>query len=276
MRDVIQRIMSILFIRLTLKCFLTAATFLCPCAAQATYFLAGSSAEYAVVAIDSRMLLGQTVNDRYCKIRPLSNNAFFFARGSTSAFDEEEKRNVFDARDVAQSVFDKFGPDATAPELARGWADMMRSIYERRPVEFSRSAVDGLITDGFFVRTDAQGSVTFAGQSISNHRHGRTHFIGKPEPIVFSDPSAGPKYVSGYTDIIREFRNGGKTQRAKRVLSRLDPAQQGPDAVAGRYSAFARAVRDWTGDKGIGGEIATIILEKGRGWRWYNRPDFCP
>jgi hypothetical protein len=50
-----------------------------------TYFLAGFSAEYVVVAIDSRELNGTQVNDRYCKIRPLSPNAFFFATGSTSA-----------------------------------------------------------------------------------------------------------------------------------------------------------------------------------------------
>ncbi len=272
----IERIRSVLFARSNLKALFVAANVLCPGAAQATYFLAGFSAEYAVVAIDSRMLLGRKVSDRYCKICPLSKNAFFFARGSTSAFDEEEKKNVFDARDVAQSVFDKLGSDATVEELARGWADRMQSIYEKRPVEFSGSAVDGLMTDGFFVGTDAQGRVTFSGQSIRYQRRGKPHFIGKPEPAVFSDPSAGPKYVSGYNDIIREFKNGGKTERARRVLSRLDPAQRGPDAVAARYSAFVRAVRDWTGDKGIGGEVATIILEKGKGWRWYSRPDYCP
>jgi hypothetical protein len=264
------------FNRLNLKFLFVVASFLCPHAAHATYFLAGFSAEYAVVAIDSRMVLGQTISDRYCKIRPLSKNAFFFARGSTSAFDEEEKKNVFDARDVAQSVFDKLGSDTTAAELAHGWADKMQSIYEKRAVEFSKGAVDGLMADGFFVRTDTQGKVTFSGQSIRYRRHGQTHFMGNPEPAVFSDPGAGPKYVSGYNEIIREFRDGGKTKRAKRVLSRLDPTQQGPDAVAARYSAFVRAVRDWTGDKGIGGEIATIILEKGKGWRWYNRPAFCP
>ena len=46
-----------------------------------TYFLAGFSTEYVVVAIDSRELSGAQVNDRYCKIRPLSSNAFFFATG---------------------------------------------------------------------------------------------------------------------------------------------------------------------------------------------------
>ncbi len=222
------------------------------------------------------MLLGQKVSDRYCKIRPLSKNAFFFARGSTSAFDEEKNKDVFDARDVAQTVFDKLGSDTPAAALARGWADQMQSIYEKRPIEFSKSAVDGLMTDGFFVGTDAKGAVTFSGQSIRYLRRGKNHFFGTPEPVVFSDPSAGPKYISGYNDIIKEFRDGGKTRRAKSVLSRLDPALRGPDAVAARYSAFVRAVRDWTGDTGIGGEIATIIVEKGKGWRWFSRPNFCP
>jgi hypothetical protein len=258
------------------KFLFAVAAFLNPCAAHATYFVAGFSAEYAVVAIDSRMLLDQTVSDHYCKIRPLSKNAFFFARGSTSAFDDEEKKNVFDARDIAQGVFTRLGSDASTAELAQVWAEQIKFIYEKRPIEFSRSAVDGLMTDGFFVGMDAGGKVTFSGQSIRYQQRDKARFFARPEPVVFSDPSAGPRYVSGYQDLLREFRNGGKTKRAKMVLSRLDPAQRGPDAVAARYSAFVGAVRDWTGDQGIGGDIATIILERGKGWRWFHRPDFCP
>jgi hypothetical protein len=35
-------------------------------------------------------------------------------------------------------------------------------------------------------------------------------------------------------------------------------------------------VRDWSGDVGIGGDIATVILERGQKWRWFHRPSFCP
>lgn len=60
------------------------------------------------------------------------------------------------------------------------------------------------------------------------------------------------------------------------MLARLDANTTGPDAVAARYSLYVEAVRDWARDSGIGGEVATIILEKGKGWRWFRRPNYCP
>lgn len=74
---------------------------------------------------------------------------------------------------------------------------------------------------------------------------------------------------------MREFFDGGRTGRAKKLVSELGD-NKGPDADAARYSAYVAAVRDWSGDNGIGGEIAVTILERGKSWRWFHRPDFCP
>jgi hypothetical protein len=74
-----------------------------------TYFIAEVGIDYAVVAIDSRetrnTMSGQTVNDRYCKIRLFPKKTLFFSSGTTFAMDSATNALVFDSRDVAQQIF---------------------------------------------------------------------------------------------------------------------------------------------------------------------------
>jgi hypothetical protein len=251
-----------------------------PAAAQivqhGTFFVAAYTPDYAVVAIDSRQLSGGDINDRYCKIRILSNNAFFFARGATSAV--ENNVGVFDARDIARRVFLQFGNDTTIAEIAKTWAARMKQIYEARPDEFGRSAIGGVMTDGFFVGIGANGDVVIEGQRIDYQPLGVPKFIStaEPKPNRLEDPPYLPIYAAGYFELMNEFRNGGETERARNIIPQFAASQGGPDAIAVRYSAYVTAVREWAGDRAIGGDVATIILEKGGGVRWFQRPDFCP
>jgi hypothetical protein len=241
-----------------------------------TYFVAAYTPDYAVVAIDSRQLSGADINDRYCKIRILSKSAFFFARGATSAV--ENNVSIFDARDVARSVFLQFGNGTTLAEIAKVWAARVKHIYQARPDEFGRSAIGGIMTDGFFVGIGANGDVVIEGQRIDYRALDAPKFINaaEPKPNRLEDPPNLPIYAAGYFELMNEFRNGGKTERARRIIAQFGASQGGPDAVAARYSAYVTAVRDWANDRAIGGETATIILEKGSGVRWFHRPDFCP
>jgi hypothetical protein len=95
-----------------------------------TYFLAGVSNDYAVVAIDSREShrngVNLTTNDRYCKIRVLSRDAIFFATGTTSALNASTGATIFDARDVAQHQFEYFTGD-NFDDVANKWATEMET-----------------------------------------------------------------------------------------------------------------------------------------------------
>jgi hypothetical protein len=183
---------------------------------------------------------------QYCKIWPLSPNAFFFARGVISAIDNNTNSSIFDARDIAKSVYVRFGNDtARIAEVAREWALQMESIYDGHPGEFARGAVDGIMADGFFVGLDMNGNVTFAGQNIQYQSLGLLPFVNAPEPMVFRDPADAPTYVSGYQGIIDEFKIGHETERARGILAELGILQQGPDGVTARYAAYVAAVRDW-------------------------------
>jgi hypothetical protein len=73
---------------------------------------------------------------------------------------------------------------------------------------------------------------------------------------------------------MEEFFDGGQTDRAKNVAETAG-WKPGPDTDATRNSSYVAAVRDWSGDNDIGGEVATIILERGKGWRWFRRPNFA-
>ena len=48
------------------------------------------------------------------------------------------------------------------------------------------------------------------------------------------------------------------------------------ETMAIDFEAYVEAVRDWSGDVGIGGDVAVIIMEKEGKRRWFHRPDFCP
>jgi hypothetical protein len=242
-----------------------------------TYFTAGSTSRYAVVAIDSRQMRGGIIDDQYCKIQVLSSKAFFFARGTTSASDNNI--SLFDAREVARSVFVEFGAGTTRfAEMAAAWAARVKAIYDSRPDEFGRFAINGIMADGFFVGVDANGDITMEGQRISYQPFGLQKFVTIPQPKPNGPPVIPylPTYVSGYFEIMNEFRNGGTTERARKISAEFGASQDEPDSIATRYSAYVKAVRDWAGDPGIGGDIATIILERESGIRWFHRPDFCP
>ena len=83
--------------------------------------------------------------------------------------------------------------------------------------------------------------------------------------------------VAAHTEITAEF--GDKiSKRAQELLNRFGyvSGRTSVENYAIRVKAIATAVRDWSGDNKIGGDIAVITIEKGKKWSWFNRPAFCP
>lgn len=142
-----------------------------------TYFLALVAPDYIVVAIDSRQLRARVANDRDCKIRLLSANAFFFATGATSAFDNDTHTKVFDAGDIAQHVYAQFGiGTASFADMAQAWAIQMENVYKEFPTEFAASAAEGTMAKGFFAGEDKFGNIAIAGQIITYQPIGLNSF----------------------------------------------------------------------------------------------------
>lgn len=243
-----------------------------------TYFVSGFSTSYAVVAIDSRERTDGSVDDQHCKIKILSpNKAFVFSRG-VDAEVARDKTRIFDADDVAKRLYIQFGIGTTRfPELADAWAVQMEKIYARNPAKYVRAAFDNRIVQAIFVGVDARGDVAVSAQTVRYLRKsdGSIFFTHTPDTIDFGDPAIAPTFVAGYYDLVSEFKDGGKTDRARLVLSKLDTSLQGADAVAARYMAYVEAVKEWSKDPAIGGETASIILDSQTGLHWFHRPQFC-
>src|ERR1700694_5953004 len=100
-----------------------------------TFFLFGISTDFAVVAIDSRGTIEtrsrNRIDDRFCKIRPLSRNAFFFFAGVGMLFRGGTGNVTFDTRDVAKDVYAGSGNSRDFGGLAEKWALRTESAFRR-------------------------------------------------------------------------------------------------------------------------------------------------
>lgn len=132
------------------------------------------------------------------------------------------------------------------------------------------------MVNGIFVGIGASGEIVASARTV-RYRGEPPIFINDPDIIQFGDPAENPTLVAGYFDLMDEFKDGRRTTRAKDVIARLGTQRFGHNAVAVRYAAYLDAIREWSHDPAIGGDdIATIILERDKGWRWAHRPEFCP
>jgi|HubBroStandDraft_4_1064222.scaffolds.fasta_scaffold115175_2 hypothetical protein len=249
-----------LFIKLLVELVAFIAVFLHPAASQVvyhgTFYVAAFSPEYGVVAIDSREVYGQDIDDRQCKIRPLSQRAFFFSAGKGNIMQMPTRVIIWDPRQAAKEAYMR--PGADNPPLAsvsQEWANEVISAFSGIPMQRD-SFAESILIDGFFVALDEQGAVTFSKEQVIYSPFGFQRFRSGLLPSIFIDPAKVPNYWNGSSEMVEEFRNGQETSRAKDVLAQLGSLSCGPDGVAARYTAIVTAVRNWTGDPSIGGEVA--------------------
>jgi hypothetical protein len=252
-----------------------------PDASQGTFFLFGISTDFAVVAIDSRGTIKTTarnrINDRFCKIRPLAHNAFFFSAGLSALFQSRTEKVIYDARDVAEDVYAGFGNSRDFGGMAEKWALRAESAFRRSSP--APSLLKDVVTIGYFVGIKDDGGIDAGAETITYHADTAQHFTHTLERFTLAaTPHIQQPLDKTAIDVEQEFANGGQTERAKKIIQDNAWAKigNGPDAVAVRFGNLVAAVRDWSGNDKVGGDIATLILERGKDWRWFHRPDFCP
>jgi hypothetical protein len=242
-----------------------------------TYFLAGITTEFAVVAIDSRESVAGvdngTVSDRYCKIRTLSDRVVFFATGKTVATSARSGAIIFDAREIAQRSFEYFTGD-NFDELANRWARQMIAFYASH-ADSVASVANEIVAEGLFIGTTSLNAIAGFRATIFRRPDRPEGFVYHGEKIVPGPPGNARLLNNGHFEILEELFGKHQSYRAKRIMAGTAGWPPGPDTDASRYTSYVAAIRDWSGDEGIGGEVATIILERGKNWRWFRRPDFC-
>ena len=92
--------------------------------------------------------------------------------------------------------------------------------------------------------------------------------------VVQLIPSGTTINTDSHPMILNEI-NARETSRAKSLPGPFRSAYTTVTDWARMAHATVKAVRDWGNDDEIGGDIATIILERGKKCRWFHRPEFC-
>jgi hypothetical protein len=221
-----------------------------------------------VVAIDSRSTItpknGQVrFNDGVCKIRPLAPHAFFFSTGLDRVFYEMTEREFFDARDTASDAYASAARPPNFEVLTDKWATWMEASF--RHAKLLPEALKDQMTRGFFVGTKDDGELTADAATIGYHADGEAQFTHTSQSFTPTAVAHIEQPVDKpLTDIESEFANGGQTDRAKKVMQDTGwaTAKTGPDATALHLSTLVAAVRDWSGNDKIGGDIATWSAAK--------------
>ncbi len=139
--------------------------------------------------------------------------------------------------------------------------------------EIAESTSNKTIVKGLFIGISrsnrmalAQAELTYADGHINSY-------------LNYHEPAGNLTAIfqGGHPEIIEEL-DRGTTERAKARIAEIKTRQATLPSVEGwaaKSSMAAKAVIDWSNDPTIGGDIASIIIERGKKWRWFRRPTFC-
>jgi hypothetical protein len=112
----------------------------------------------------------------------------------------------------------------------------------------------------------AQAELTYTDGHINSH-------------LNYHEPAGNLTAIfqGGHPEIVEEL-DRGITERAKAKIAEMKTHQTAVPSVEGwaaKSSMAVKAVMDWSNDPTIGGDVASIIIERGKKLRWFNRPTFC-
>ena len=242
-----------------------------------TYFAFISLPDYAAVAIDSRVTSGDNFRDDMCKLFPLSERVIFFSAG------------VYDGRNPEGTII--FSPHATAGEvfdlstghsmsdIAERWAHIIVEqikVFYASNHEIVEHNEDGFITRGVFAGESENEGVVAYQSTITRSYTSDTIDIGFTKERIPNGYFLG----LGHPEVVKPILHNGPDEWAGQIHDQILAETAGitghPEEAATWVSAVTQAVIDRAGDHRIGGQVASIILERGHNWRWFRRPDFCP
>jgi hypothetical protein len=244
-------------------------------AVHGTYIAAGGNADHIAVAIDSRITgdnkAGQTIfDDHYCKILPLSDSTIFFSTG-VNGLRDIYGHTIFDAEETAQKVYND-EPRGRFQELSSLWASLMMEnykVYSTQLVILSNPLIEGC-----FAGANTDGAFGIYGQRIFG-----TPAEPSAEPLNYDINSDKFFEMASSPDILREFANGGTTDRARVALQLLGLEARGKSPTVSTALLFEImvTVARQSGNPHIGGETAVMMMERSAPiWRWFHRPPYCP
>jgi hypothetical protein len=249
---------------------------LLPNKALATVFFSTITSKYIIIAIDSRETFTRQSSTNVCKVALLPNNMVYFGDGIVNSSLDDIKFNV---RDLAKDVVNEYKSN-DVEKIRDLFTQKAAKIYERlfylHEAEASSAAPQGMLQHGFFAGLNSAGNPIIAADEIIYDR-ARTPKVVTKSTTFQMDGDGVRNLVVAHKEIVAEF-GADISKRAQELLNSFGyvSGDSSVENYAIRAKAIVTAIRDWSGDNKIGGDIAVITIESGQKWNWFNRPAFCP
>jgi hypothetical protein len=216
----------------------------------------------AAVAIDSLQVTRDpttgAVGERHevCKVTILNDHSVFVVEGVAGS------SNGFDAGVIASELFSVAGNDID--EIAKQWgAEMAMKIGAKYPnnqlgIDDFAAHSNGVVANGLFI---TQTDVMHAVRSGITHRvPGSADFSFFIEPVAYGSAMSAGHFEFAWPALAEARKRWGANT---------------PDDWAAALDLVATRLRDSNIDPFVGGEIATIILDRGKSLRCYHQPPAC-
>jgi hypothetical protein len=185
----------------------------------------------------------------------------------------------FNVRDLAKDVVNEY-KSGDVEKIRDVFTQKVVTIYERlfylHEAEASSVAPQGMVQHGFFAGLDSAGNPIIAADEITYDRARTPKVVTKPTTFQMDGDSVRDLVVA-HKEIVAEF-GADISKRAQELLNNFGyvSGDSTVENYAIRAKAIVTAIKDWSGDNKIGGDIAVVTIEAGKKWNWFNRPAFCP
>jgi hypothetical protein len=265
-------------------CFLFSLTWLVQQPAFGmTAILVQRAGSFIIVAADSRAIStgGGLPDDQTCKIQLLDKYSFFAGAGITYNKSGTPGEFPFVAK---QEAINAYRPNASIESVADAWAGSMEAIFSKQPLTWKHGiltilkkyqADERIIVQGVFGRshTDVEMrqvdiNYTETPTAISFSHKSPADVIDDEAVITHWGTTPAWRFIAellaGNTQKSKDWRTSTADEVALRGLPRVDGHAFEMKAVLD--AAIAAAV-----DPTVGGEVAVLVLERGKPARWFSQ-----
>jgi hypothetical protein len=256
--------------------------------AAATTIAVKRAKDFIIVAADSRVTGedGRPRRREKCKITLLDDRSFFASAGVVSAREAGEPGAIrFSADRIAKY---QYGASPDLRLVADGWAQVMEAKFNAQQYSWKRVVVnmqrrfdveDRLFAQGIF----GSGRATIAAWET------RVNYDQMPSAITFShgaireivEDEEGINLwgTNSGRGLVIELLQGATPRAAQWRVSVAEEAEHHGYRHVDRLAFGMKRALDYAVaigvDPAIGGEVATLIVERGRPARWFSKPSVC-
>lgn len=240
-----------------------------------TFYAAFLSKEFVSVAIESRQVTSQAVDDEFCKIVELDSTNLFYV-GMLSRMDDSFRGLLFDSFDLARAAY--AASETKRPEIvAEHWAGLAKAAlgaWSAGRVPLIPQALRRRLAIGNFAGFAENGDVVLYTVTMSSS-DGRA-ISYKTEVHQGTDPAGltaigNNEITAHFVPWDEEATRLVNRERGKQVVRAGSVADENALGAV----AIVQSMIDSNQQASIGGTVASVILERGNQARWFRRPAFC-